>query len=47
MNNTSFLYPTQTHGGKNGRRISFIKHDLTATLTSPTPPNSLFPARCS
>jgi hypothetical protein len=32
---------------KKGRRISFIKHDLAATLTLPTPQNGLFAGRCS
>ncbi len=35
------------NSGKNGCRISFIKHDLASALTLPTPQNSLFPGRCS
>ena len=42
------FFPSQgLNPRKKGRRIAFIKHDLAATLTLPTPQNGLFPGRRS
>ena len=35
------------NSGKNGRRISFISHDLASTLSLPIPQNGLFMGRWS
>jgi hypothetical protein len=42
----SFFGSPQAQARKNGRRTSFISHDLAATLTLPTPQNRLFTGRC-
>jgi hypothetical protein len=44
---TRFFSSQELNPRKNGRRISFMSHDLASTLTLPTPQNSLFAGRCS
>jgi hypothetical protein len=41
------FYRTRLRAQKNGRRISFISHDLGPAYTWATPQNSIFTARCS